>query len=191
MSGATTYGYLRYDIHAMFGAHGCASARVDSRDPMADSVLIAGQAGTAAAVRGSAWGISLRRDRRARPAAAYRDARYPYRAGSADRPPGRRRRLQPGDRRAAVHQPRHRRLPPAEGLRQARHQLAQSACSRASRAARRSTAGYAAGLIPKADPRTGAAVPAQPTIKTLSTNGSRLSNLTDAHRCASNIAWMS
>jgi hypothetical protein len=28
----------------MFGAHGCASARVDSRDPMADSVLIAGQA---------------------------------------------------------------------------------------------------------------------------------------------------
>ena len=97
----------------------------------------------------------------------------------------------PRDRRAAVHQPRHRRLPPAEGLHQARHQLTQPACSRASRTARRSTAGHAAGLIPKADPRTAAAVPAWPTIKTLSTIGSRLSTLTDAHRCASNIAWMS
>ena len=77
-----------------------------------------------------------------------RDARYPYRARSADRPPGRRRRLQPADRRAAVHQPRHRRLPPAQGLHQARHQLTQPACSRASRPARRSTAGRAAGLIP-------------------------------------------
>ena len=121
----------------------------------------------------------------------YRDARYPYRAGSADRPPGRRRRLKPGDRRAAVHQPRHRRLPPAESLHQARHQLAQPACSRTSRTARRSTAGHAAGLIPKADPRTAAAVPAWPAIKTLSTIGSRLSTLTDAHLCAANIAWMS
>ena len=34
-------------------------------------------------------------DRRARPAAHHRDARYPDRARSADRPPGRRRRLQP------------------------------------------------------------------------------------------------
>ena len=129
--------------------------------------------------------------RRARPAADYRDAGYPYRAGSADRPPGRRRRFKPGDRRAAVYQPRHRRLPPAEGLHQARHQLAQSACSRTSRTTRRSTAGHAAGLIPKADPRTGAAVPAWPAIKTLSTIGSRLSTLTDARRCAPNIAWMS
>jgi hypothetical protein len=45
---------LRYDIHAMVVAHQCASARVDSRDPMVDSVLIAGHAGTAAAMRGSA-----------------------------------------------------------------------------------------------------------------------------------------
>ena len=75
----------------------------------------------------------------------HRDARYPDRAGSADRPPGRRRRLQPADRRAAVHQPRHRRLPPAESLHQARHQLPQPARSRASRPARRSTAGHAAG----------------------------------------------
>jgi hypothetical protein len=33
----------------------------------------------------------------------------------------------PADRRTAVHQPRHRRLPPKQGLRQARHQLAQPA----------------------------------------------------------------
>ena len=65
-----------------------------------------------------------------------------------DRPPGRRRRLQPADRRAAVYQPRHRRLPPAESLHQARHQLTQPAPSRAPRPPRRSTAGHAAGLIP-------------------------------------------
>src|SRR5260370_6428044 len=41
LASATTYGYLRYDIHARFAAHRCASARVDGRDPMADSVLIA------------------------------------------------------------------------------------------------------------------------------------------------------
>src|SRR5260370_26199053 len=48
----------------MFAAHRCASARVDSRDPMAASVLIAGYAGTAGAVRGSARESALRRDRR-------------------------------------------------------------------------------------------------------------------------------
>jgi len=75
-------------------------------------------------------------DRRAPPAAHHRDARYPDRAGSADRPPRRRRRLQPADRRAAVPQPRHRRLPPAESLHQARHQLTRPACSRACRPAK-------------------------------------------------------
>jgi hypothetical protein len=55
MSSATTYGCLGYNIHAMFAARRCASARIDSRDPMVDSVLIAGHAGTAAAMRGSAW----------------------------------------------------------------------------------------------------------------------------------------
>ena len=55
MTGSATYGRLRYDIHATLAAHRCASARVDSRDPVVDSVLIAGHAGTAAAVRGSAW----------------------------------------------------------------------------------------------------------------------------------------
>ena len=39
-----------------------------------------------------------------------------------------------------------------------------------------------------ADPRTAAAVPAWPAIKTLSAIGSRLSTLADAHRCAANIA---
>jgi hypothetical protein len=38
-------------MNAMFAAHRCASARVDSRGSMVDSVLIAGHAGTAAAVQ--------------------------------------------------------------------------------------------------------------------------------------------
>jgi len=49
---------------------------------------------------------------------------------------------------------------PAEGLHQARHQLPPPAPRRASRLARHSTAGHAASLIPRADPRTAAAVPA-------------------------------
>ena len=64
MSNATTCGCLSYDIHARFAAHLCASTRVDSRGPVVDSVLIAGHAGTAAAVRGSAQGSALRGDRR-------------------------------------------------------------------------------------------------------------------------------
>jgi hypothetical protein len=55
MSSATTYGCPGHNIHAMFAARRCASARIDSRDPVVDSVLIAGHAGTAAAMRGSAW----------------------------------------------------------------------------------------------------------------------------------------
>jgi hypothetical protein len=43
MTGATTYGRLRYEIHTIFAAHRCASARVDSRAPVVDSVLIAGK----------------------------------------------------------------------------------------------------------------------------------------------------
>ena len=87
--------------------------------------------------------------RRAGPRTRRPGARCPDRAGSADRPPGRRRRLQRRDRRAAVHQPRHRRLPPAEGLHQARRQLPQPACSRAFRPPRRSTTGHATALIPR------------------------------------------
>jgi hypothetical protein len=74
-----------------------------------------------------------------------------------------------------------RRLPPAKSLHQARRQLAQPACSRPSRTARRRTVGHAARLI-QADPRAAATVPAWPPIKTLSIIGSRLPPLADAHR---------
>jgi hypothetical protein len=43
----------------------------------------------------------------------------------------------------------------------------------------------------RADPRTAAAVPARPAIKTLFTVGSLLSTLADAHRRAANVAWAS
>jgi hypothetical protein len=61
---AMPHGRLRYDIHARFGAGRGASASADSRGPVVDSVLIAGRAGTAVAVRGSARESALRRDRR-------------------------------------------------------------------------------------------------------------------------------
>src|SRR5690242_15350509 len=66
MQGATTHGRLRYDIHAMFAAHRRASATVDSPGLRADSVLIVGHAGTAAAVHGSAGESALWRDRQCR-----------------------------------------------------------------------------------------------------------------------------
>jgi hypothetical protein len=49
LAGAATYGCLRYGTYAMVAAHRCASVRVDSRDPVVASVLIAGHAGTAGA----------------------------------------------------------------------------------------------------------------------------------------------
>ena len=61
---AMPHGRLRYDIHARFGAGRRASASADSRGPVVDSVLIAGHAGTAAAMRGSARESALRRDQR-------------------------------------------------------------------------------------------------------------------------------
>src|ERR1700722_5833287 len=48
---AMPHGRLRYDIHARFGAGRCASASADSRGPVAANALIAGHAGTAAAVQ--------------------------------------------------------------------------------------------------------------------------------------------
>src|SRR5690349_2699311 len=60
---AMPHGRLRHEINAMFGAHRCASARVDSRDPVVASVLTAGHARTAATLRGSARELALRRDR--------------------------------------------------------------------------------------------------------------------------------
>ena len=52
-----------------------------------------------------------------------RDARLPHPPGGADRAAGRRRPHEPRDRCAAVHQPPHRRVPPAQGLHEARRQL--------------------------------------------------------------------
>src|ERR1700730_7981578 len=66
MQGATTHGRLGYAIHAMFAAHRRASATVDSPGPRADSVLIVGHAGTAAAMHGAAGESALWRDRRCR-----------------------------------------------------------------------------------------------------------------------------
>ena len=74
--------------------------------------------------------------RRARPARAARhrgdgaqahrrDDRRPHAAGAADRAARGGRADEPGDRRAAVPQPAHRRVAPAQGVRQARHQLSQ------------------------------------------------------------------
>ena len=56
-----------------------------------------------------------------------RDPRGAHRAGSSDRATRPRRPLERRDRRAAVHQPAHGRLPPAQGVHQARHHLAQPA----------------------------------------------------------------
>jgi hypothetical protein len=56
-----------------------------------------------------------------------RDPRHADSPGDADRAPRRRREHEPRDRRPAVHQPAHRRVPPARGLRQARRQLPQGA----------------------------------------------------------------
>ena len=56
-----------------------------------------------------------------------RDARRADPAGGPDRPARGRRAHEPGDRRPAVPQPAHRRVAPAQGVRQARHQLAQGA----------------------------------------------------------------
>src|SRR5580693_813510 len=59
MFSAAPYGRLNYDTHAMFAGHLRASARVDSRDPMVDSVLIVGHT---APVSGSARESALRRE---------------------------------------------------------------------------------------------------------------------------------
>jgi hypothetical protein len=64
------------------------------------------------------------RDRRPRPQAHLRDEPRPDRTRSPDRAPRERRRLEPTDRGPAVHQPRHCRVPPPEGVHQARRYLA-------------------------------------------------------------------
>src|SRR5580693_6441932 len=61
MFSSAPYGRLNYHTHAMFAAHLRASVRVDSRDPMVDSVLIVGHT---APVSGSARESALRRESR-------------------------------------------------------------------------------------------------------------------------------
>ena len=75
-----------------------------------------------------------------------RDARRSDRAGAADRRAGPRRAVEPGDRRAAVPQPAHGRVAPAQGVRQARDQLPQRAGRRARRSGARARDGLAATL---------------------------------------------
>ena len=58
-----------------------------------------------------------------------RDARRAHASGVPDRTSRPRRPLQPRDRRAAVHQPANRAVPPAQGLPEARHHLAQPAAA--------------------------------------------------------------
>ena len=65
-----------------------------------------------------------------------RHARLPDAPGGPGRAAGPRRAHQPGDRRAAVHQPAHGRVPPAQGLPQARRQHPQGAARRARGAVR-------------------------------------------------------
>ena len=65
--------------------------------------------------------------RRDRPQTHRRDPRRAHRPGGPDRAARPRRTLEPGDRHPAVHQPAHGQVPPAQGLHQARHQLAQPA----------------------------------------------------------------
>jgi hypothetical protein len=53
MSCTTAHGRLRYNTHAIVAAHACVSAKVDSRYPVIDSVLIVSRAESADAMRGS------------------------------------------------------------------------------------------------------------------------------------------
>ena len=75
--------------------------------------------------------------RRDRPQAHRRPARVgAHRPGGPDRPAGPRGAVEPGDRHPAVHQRPHRPVPPAQGLHQARHHLAQPAQPRPALAGR-------------------------------------------------------
>ena len=71
------------------------------------------------------------RDRRDRPPPAARDGGRADRPGGPDRPAGARRAHQRRDRGAAVRQPPHGRVPPAQGLHQARHRVTHAARGRA------------------------------------------------------------
>ena len=68
-------------------------------------------------------------DRRACPQADRRHARRTDAAGGPDRALRGERRYEPGDRRSAVHQPEHCRVPPAQGIPQARCEVTHAACA--------------------------------------------------------------
>jgi hypothetical protein len=77
-----------------------------------------------------------------------RGHRRPHPAISADSRLAGQEGFKPGDRRAAVPRPRDRRLPPAEGIRQARRHLPRPARTRPSRAARHRRADRGTALSP-------------------------------------------
>src|SRR5439155_1057666 len=79
----------------------------------------------AAARTGNGEAAADAADRRTRAQTQHRDHGQANRPGGSDRAAYPRRPLQYRDRRAAVHQPAHRRLPPPQGVQQARHHLAQ------------------------------------------------------------------
>ena len=68
-----------------------------------------------------------RGDRRARPQTDGRHARPAHSTGVAHRAAGRGREYQPADRGTALHQPEHGRVPPAQGVSQARREVAHAA----------------------------------------------------------------
>jgi hypothetical protein len=83
-----------------------------------------------------------------------RDQGRAHSAGGPDRRARRRRRVESGDRRAAVHQRQHRRLPSSEGVPEARRHVAHTFCERAARtqSARLGISGIrSASPIPVAD----------------------------------------
>ena len=104
-------------------ANGCAASA-------AGSTRASSCAAPTSCSRSSAWKRSpsapagrARGDRRARPQTDRRDPRRPDPPGSTDLPARSRRCHQPRNRRAAVHQPQHRRLPPPQGIPQARSEV--------------------------------------------------------------------
>ena len=101
-----------------------ARRRKEAREPLHEALEFfetIGASGFAARARGRA-----RRDGRAR-AEPVGAGRRPHAAGSADRAARGIRRAEPRDRRAALHHDQHRRVPPPQGLREARRDLADPA----------------------------------------------------------------
>ena len=99
--------------------------RVDAREQLKAAHTAFEAMGARGVCRAGAPGAAG--DGRDGPEADRRHARRPHAAGGADRTPGLRPAHEPRDRGAALPQPAHRRVPPAQGLPEARHQLAPGA----------------------------------------------------------------